>query len=325
MSMRLGQITCTAAAVLLLAVGGVPSAPAAETITLISVGSSSANGWPSYVAIEKGFFAAAGITPDVVYAQSNAAVIQQVAAGSANVSTNSGLVDPIRAIEKGAPLALIRVEVQVPPYSLLAKPAIKSLKDMKGKLISVGGAKDITRIFVEQMLAPHGVKPGEFDMTFAGATSARFSALQAGAVDAAILTPPFNFHAQSAGFNLLGHAVEYVDMPFAGISVNTNWAASHRETAKKVIDVYDKSIAWLYDPANRDEAVQILMKVSKIKQADVEQAYDFLIKGKYFEATGKISKTRLNRLADALKSLGDLPQDFSVERLFLPGVTQISE
>ena len=54
------------------------------------------------------------------------------------------------------------------------------------------------------MLVPNGVKPGEFDMTFAGATSARFSALQAGAVDAAILTPPFNFHAQSAGFTLLG-------------------------------------------------------------------------------------------------------------------------
>ena len=94
----------------------------------------------------------------------------------------------------------MRLEVQAPPYSLLAKPAIKSIGELKGKLISVGGAKDITRIFVERMLEPNGVKPGEFDMTFAGATSARFSALQAGAVDAAILTPPFNFHAQSAGF-----------------------------------------------------------------------------------------------------------------------------
>ena len=35
---------------------------------------------------------AADITPDVVFAQSNAAVIQQVAAGSAHISTNSGLV-----------------------------------------------------------------------------------------------------------------------------------------------------------------------------------------------------------------------------------------
>jgi NitT/TauT family transport system substrate-binding protein len=313
-------------AVVALALAGLATpAVAAETVTFISVGSSSANFWPSSVAIEKGFFAAAGITPDVVFAQSNAAVIQQVAAGSAHISTNSGLVDPIRAIEKGAPLALIRLEVQAPPYSLLAKPAIKKIGELKGKLISVGGAKDITRIFVEQMLSPNGVKPGEFDMTFAGATSARFSALQAGAVDAAILTPPFNFHAQSAGFTLLAHTTEYVDMPFAGISVNTNWAAANKATVLKVIEVYNKSFAWLYDPSNRDEAVQILMKVSKIKKDDVELAYDFLIKGKYFEPTGKVSRSKLTRLVDALKGLGDIPREFSVDRLFLPGVTQISD
>jgi len=258
----------------------------------------------------------------VIFAQSNAAVIQQVAAGSINVSTNSGLVDPIRAIQKGAPIAIIRIEVQVPPYSLLAKAGIKTMKELKGKLISVGGAKDITRIFVEQMLAPNGVKPGEFDMTFAGATSARFAALQAGAVDAAILTPPFNFHAQTAGFTLLGHTVDYVDMPFAGISVNTNWAAANKAAVEKLIKIYNDSMAWLYDPKNRSEAVEILMKVSKIKKDDVERAYDFLIGGKYFEPTGKVSKARLNKLVDALKTLGDIPQDFATESLFLPGVTQ---
>src|SRR3954451_8972872 len=101
-------------------------AAAAETVTLISVGSSSANFWPSAVAHEKGFFTAAGLTPDIVYAQSNAAVIQQITAGSAHFSTNSGLVDPVRAIEKGAPLAIVRLEAQAPPYSLLGKPSLKT-------------------------------------------------------------------------------------------------------------------------------------------------------------------------------------------------------
>jgi len=137
-------------AVVGLAAPVVATSVAAQTVvTMGSVGSSSANGWPSYVAIEKGFFAAAGIKHDSVFAQSNAAVIQQLAAGSINVSTNSGLVDPIRAIQKGAPIAIIRIEVQVPPYSLLAKSNIKTMKELKGKLISLGGAKDITRIFVE--------------------------------------------------------------------------------------------------------------------------------------------------------------------------------
>ena len=54
------------------------------------------------------------------------------------------------------------------------------------------------------MLAPHGVKPGEFDMVFAGATSARASALLAGAVDAAILLPPFNFQAEARASTISG-------------------------------------------------------------------------------------------------------------------------
>ncbi len=95
----------------------------------------------------------------------------------------------------GAPIAVVRIEVQAPPYDLVAKPSIKSLGDLKGKLISLGGPKDITRIYVERMLAPNGVKRGEFDMVYAGATSARAAALVAGAVDAAILLPAFNFQA----------------------------------------------------------------------------------------------------------------------------------
>ena len=313
-----------ATGLLLLTLANTPS-PAQQTVILGGVGSSSANGWPSYVAIEKGFFAAEGLKPDQVFAQSNALVIQQLATGAINFSTNSGMVDPIRAIEKGVPLAIIRIEVQIPPYSLLAKSSIKSMKELKGKIVSVGGAKDITRLFVEQMLEPHGVKPGEFDMIFAGATSARFAALQAGAVDAAILTPPFNFHAQSAGYTKLGDTIEYTDMPFAAIATNTTWANANKSTVEKMIRVYNASIAWLYDPKNRDEAVQILVKVSKIKQEDVEKAYDFLIGGKYFEPTGKVSKARVNKLVDALKTLGDVPAGFSADRLFMPGITQISD
>ena len=103
-------------------------------------------------------------------------------------------------------------------------------------MISLGGPKDITRIYVERMLAPHGVKPGEFDMVFAGATSARASALQAGAVDAAILLPPFNFHATAAGFNELGLTVDYApELPFSGTVINRNWAAKNGPVVQRIL------------------------------------------------------------------------------------------
>ena len=318
---------CLTVAALLVA-GTLAGSPAlaVETVILGSVGSASTNLWPVYIGINKGFFAAEDLKVDLVFAQSNAGVNQQLAAGSLNFAINTGLVDPIRAIEKGAPVAILRIEVQGPPYILLGRSSIKNMRDLKGKTISLGGAKDITRIFVERMLAPEGVKPGEFDMVFAGATSARFAALQSGAVDAAILAPPFSFRAEAAGFTNLGLTIDYVkDLPFAGTVVNRNWAAANKRTAEKVLAVYNKSIGWFYDPQNRPEAVKMMIDVSKMQADDVEKSYDFLQRGKFLEPTGKVSRGKLTALVGALQELGDIPAGFEIERLILPGLTQLSD
>jgi ABC-type nitrate/sulfonate/bicarbonate transport system substrate-binding protein len=301
-------------------------AHAADTVIIGAVGSSSANAWPVHIGMQKGFFSDAGIDVDFVFAQSNAAVVQQLAAGSTNIATNAGLVDPIRAIEKGAPIAILRIEIQAPPYALLAKPSIKTMAELKGKTVMVGGAKDITRIFVDRMLQAGGVNPGEFDLVFAGATNARFSALQSGAVDAAILTAPFNFYAESAGFSNLGFTFDYVkNMPFAGMAVNRTWAAANPDTTKRFIDVFVKSIAWFEDLRNRDEAVRIMINISKLKKEDVERAYDFLREKQLFEPTGKVSRTKLRSVVEALRELGDIQGELPIERLILPGVTQLTD
>ena len=204
-----------------------------------------------------------------------------------------------------APLAIARLEVQAPPYALLAKSSIKELKDLKGKMISLGGPKDITKIYVERMLAPHGVKPGEFDMVFAGATSARASALQAGAVDAAILLPPFNFHATAAGFNELGLTVDYApELPFSGTVVNRNWAAKNGSVVQRILAAHSKSVAWFYDPKNRAEAVAMMAEASKIKTEDVDKSYDFFIKGKYFEPTGRHLTEEAERVGGRHAAIG---------------------
>jgi len=313
--------------VLLLALALMPAsgARALETITTGAVGSASTTIWPLYIGIEKGFFDAAGIKVDPIFAQSSTAIAQQVAVGSVNVTVGSGLIDPIRAIEKGAPIAIWRIDMQAPPYALLAKPGIKSIKELKGKTIIIGGGKDITRIFVERMLVPNGVQPGEVDYVFAGATSARLSALQSGAVDAAILTSPHNFYAESSGFNNLGWTIEYAkELPFSGGAVNRAWASANKQTLDKFLAAYTKSVRWFQEAANRAEAVKIMVDVSKLNQADVEKSYDFLQKRNFYELTGKISKTTLGKLVEALKELGDVPQTFTVEQLLMPGVTELT-
>ncbi len=313
------------AALLGIALAHAGTAHAIETVVAGAVGSASANLWPIYIGINKGLFAAEGIKIDLVFSQGNTGTIQQLAVDAINVSIGSGLVDPIRAIEKGAPLAIVRIEAQRPPYALLSKPGIKTMKELKGKVVSVGGAKDITRIFFERMLRSSAVEPKDVDLIFAGATSARYAALQSGAADAAILTSPYNFHAVAAGFTHLGLTSDFVDMPFSGVSTNRNWAMRNTQTLQKFLAGYTKSILWLSDRMNRKDAVDMMVSVSNLKVDDVEKAYEFLVVGGFFEQTGKVSRSKLGKVVDALKELGDIPANFSAERLFLPEITQVSD
>ena len=299
---------------------------AADTVTIGTVGSPSANLWPLFIGLDKGYFAAENLKVDVVYVPASAAVIQQLAAGSLDMTMSTGLVDPIRAIDQGAALAIARFEVQAPPYVMMAKSTIKSLKELKGKIISVGGAKDITRLYADRMLAPNGLKPGEYDFVYAGATTARAQALLGGAVDAAILLPPSNFQVQTAGYNDLGLTIQYApELPFSGTVANKAWAGRNPDVLKRVLAAQSKGIEFLYDDRNRADAVRILVAVSGLKAEDVEKSYDFFRKNDFFDRAGKISRTKINALLDALVSLGDLPARGNVERFLLPGVAQLSD
>src|ERR1044072_6220520 len=80
---------------------------AQNTVTIGTVGSPSANLWPLFIGLDKGFFTAENLKVDVVYVPASASVIQQLAAGSLDMTMSTGLVDPIRAIEQGAALARI--------------------------------------------------------------------------------------------------------------------------------------------------------------------------------------------------------------------------
>jgi ABC-type nitrate/sulfonate/bicarbonate transport system substrate-binding protein len=163
-------------------------------------------------------------------------------------------------------------------------------------------------------------------MVFAGATSARAQALLAGAVDAAIILPPFNFQATARGFNELALSVDYSpELPFSGSVVSLAWAKAHPAELKRLLAAHNKAIAWFEGDHNRAEAVQIMVAASGLKPDEVEKAYDFYRKGKFFEPTGRVSLTRLKALMAALESLGDLPPGMDVNRLLLPGVTQVAD
>jgi NitT/TauT family transport system substrate-binding protein len=316
-----------ALAISLLAAAAAPAPPArAETITIGLVGAVSATHWPIYVGLKQGYYAAKDIQLATVFTLSSNALVQQLAGGSLDAALSTGIVDPVYAIDKGAPIAVLRLEMVSPPYALLAKPGIASIKDLKGKTIMVDGPKGITRLYVERMLAANGIKPGETETLFAGATSARFSALVAGAIDATILLPPFNFFAESAGFRNLGLSVDYTpELPFTGAVVNRGWAAAHRATLDRLLAVHNQSMAWFLDTRNREPAIGLMVEATHQKPEDIAKAYDFLQGRNFFDAGGKVSRARMNAMLAALRELGDISPGLDVDRLVLPGVTQVTE
>jgi NitT/TauT family transport system substrate-binding protein len=301
-----------------------PAARAEERITFGHVGAVSPVVWPIYIAMSQGFFANAGIALEPIFAPSSAAVMQQLVAGAITIG-DSGIVDPIRAVDQGAPVAILMIEAEPAPYVLVAKPAIATIAGLKGKTISAGGPADITSLYMERMAAAGGLGPHDYDIVPAGSTSARFAALQSGAADAAVLIAPLNFRAEALGFRRLAIASDYVkDIPFTAYEMGRAWAGAHGDSARRFRAAYLEGVAWFYDPKNRAAAIEIMVGASHADRDDTAKSYDFFRAIGFFERTGKVAKSELKAAADVLRRRGEISQGFDVDKLVLPGVTELS-
>mgnify|MGYP002652653281 FL=1 len=203
--LRLHAIVSFVASLMMMAAGAFPAR--AETKIAEGIVSHGALQWPEYVAAEFGWFKENGVDVELIVVGGGAA--QQLAAGALNIGY-SGFPDFIRATNQGAPIKIVINGVTVPPYGVYAKPAIKQISDLKGKTISIGGAKDVTLIYMQAFMAAGGVKAGDVDFHYAKATPDRFAALVSGGVDAAILYPPATFRAAAQGFTYLGEINDHL-------------------------------------------------------------------------------------------------------------------
>src|SRR3989454_4413419 len=156
--------------------------------------------WPQYIATELGWLKQDNIELDFVTVGGGGA--QQLAAGALDIA-HSGYPDFARASLQGAAVKIIINNIVASPYAVFAKPSIKQIADLKGKLMSIGGNNDITFIYIKPFLASAGLKTSDVDFVYAKAAADRLSALIAGGVDATILNPPTYFKAISLGFSNL--------------------------------------------------------------------------------------------------------------------------
>ncbi|HVA13953.1 MAG TPA: ABC transporter substrate-binding protein [Stellaceae bacterium] len=319
--MRMKHLVCAGLACALTYVA--TPVKAADTIEMGLIGSANAVEWPYYVAVQKGFFADAGIMPDIIYVSTAPGLVQQLAAGSLD-TVDIGVVEPIHAVARGAPVAILRITGGVPPYELLAKSTIKSIKDLKGHTVVIGGMLDINRVYLERVLKAAGLKDSDIDITVIGNTAGRFAAIKSGAADMTMLAPPFNFFAEAAGFNNVGMMIDYAkDLVFGSTDVSLAFASKHHDTVVRFVAALNKSVAWFNNDANRDAAIDILAKEMKTSNRDdVAKSYDYIRKIGFFPNDGAVSRKSLETLMGEMAALGDTNGKVPFDKLLLPGVTK---
>ncbi|HWE74596.1 MAG TPA: ABC transporter substrate-binding protein [Stellaceae bacterium] len=315
-----------ATVIAILAAWYAPSAArAAETIVYGAPGAPTATLWPLFIGIEQGFFAAENLGIEIIYARSSANVVQQVAAGSLNVG-ETGVLDPLRAIDANADLGILCVQATPSPYGLVVKPDIKTVHDLKGKLLAVGIATDIARNYLDAILVANGMSDGDIDSLPSTSTSARLAAMESGAAVAGMLTAPALFRAQSDGFALLALSSDYpTGFPFEALSINRSWAASHQDAAKKFLAVHLKAVAWLDDPKNRDAAIAIMVKASGESTDDVTRSLDLYQRINFFDRDMAISKKSMRGAIELLQKNGDIKDQMPVEKVLVTGLSTFRE
>jgi NitT/TauT family transport system substrate-binding protein len=282
----------------------------------LGVVSPSALNWIDFTADKQGFWKNEGLSVDIVFTRAAATSAQQVASGDIQVAS-AGLDPSLRAIEAGSDMVVIAGGTRVPPYNLVTKPDIKSWADLKGKKVIIGGAKDPTVFFLDKMFSANGLKLTDVDLVFAGSTADRFAALDSGAVDAAMLTQPFDLTAIGKGYPSLGWVGDYVTgYLFTGTVANRTWISSHKDEIDRYLKGLVKAYDWLTDKNNKAAAVKIMVDVSNQDAKYVEQTYDLYFgQGKkVFYPRERIDPADLEGTLDARVALGEQKPTVPVSR-----------
>ncbi len=231
--------------------------------------------WPDFIAQKKGFYAAEGLDVDSNFLGSVAAIVQQIIGNSIDIGfTTAETV--IRATDKGGDVIVLGETVYKWPYSFMAAKDIKKPQDLKGKKVILAEPKQDFVYLWEEWLRENGMKPSDVDQVFDGATPNRYAALVNGAVQAAVVSQPFDFRAMQEGYTQL-YDTSFMKKrySFVVIAARRKWAHDNPKVAAAFVRAIGNAIAWWEDPNNREEAIDILQKVSKQDRALIIKTYEY--------------------------------------------------
>ncbi len=192
---------------------------------------------PVSVADRQGFFRREGLNFHVVVPIPGGSdkMIDSLHDDSADV-THIATAFLIRAVLNGSDAVAIAGEFNNPIYSLVARPEIKNIADLKGKLIGLADEAGTITISTRKLLALHGLREGDFRVKIIEGTPARFTCLRRGDCDAVPLGQPQDFLALNEGYRLLGLSTEVVpEFLYTVTAVRRSWAEAHKDAIVRYV------------------------------------------------------------------------------------------
>jgi ABC-type nitrate/sulfonate/bicarbonate transport system substrate-binding protein len=227
---------------------------------------------PFRVAADKGFFERENFYARFINFQSTQLITNALMQGDIDYATTLAIAG---AALRGLPLKIVGVVAKGTGYAIVSKREIETVKGLKGKkfaLNSFGSAPDYA---VYTFFSKSGLDPNR-DVTFLtiGGTSARFAALVGGAVDATVVSSPFEYIAEQQGFRTLvslKELAEYVNLPYAGVAVTQEKIAKDGGQIVKVLRAL--RAAMLFIREQRAASVELLTKSLKLNRAVADRFY----------------------------------------------------
>ena len=264
---------------LLLLVG---DAPAAERVT-IATPSRGLFEFPVVVAMRKGFYKDEGIDVDKVQMQP-ALGVKALISGDVDYLLAWG--SALRAAVTGVPIKAVVGIAGRPLHVLVARPNVKTPKDLKGRVIGVDSVAGTVDYLARVAVRHFGFEPErDVNIIVTGESPTRLAALHSGAIDATPIDVAFAVKAEDEGFRRLVYLGDLIELPLSGIAVTDQKLQTHREQVRKVVRATVRGTR--YFKQNRNDTVQMLADYLRITPMQAAKAYDTSVNS--FSNDGMIS------------------------------------
>ena len=273
--------------------------------------------WGIYVAGDKGFFAREGLEITVQETANSVAQMTDFAQGRFEIAMTA--VDNIVAYVEGQGEAPIGPQPNFFAFlgsdtgflSLVAGADIKDAATLAGRRITVDARTTGYAFVLYELLLRAGLTlDRDYRVERVGGMIQRWTHLRDGRSDATLLSAPYNLVAAAHGLTEVAKAVEVLG-PYQGnvAAARRDWAAANEGDLVAFVTAYRAAIAWLYEPANRAEAIAILRRNLPQMTAEVAEAsHAELLHPEFgFYKTCEIDGAGLRRVLD-LRSRYGRPQ-----------------